>query len=109
LSVEYPEVFAAVVVFYGTRGGDYAPAQAAYLGHFAESDEWVAASGVKALQKALRAANRPATFYTYPGTGHWFFEADRPDAYQADAAELAWQRTVEFLRAQLVTGKTSGV
>ncbi|MBN1934247.1 MAG: dienelactone hydrolase family protein [Anaerolineae bacterium] len=75
--------------------------EAAYLGHFAESDDWVAASGVKKLEKSLRAANRPANLYTYEGTGHWFFEQDRQDAYNAQAAQLAWKRTVEFLQTQL--------
>jgi len=101
LSQEKPELIKAVAVYYGTKGGDYAPAQAAYLGHFAETDPYTAASGVKKLEKSLRAAGRPVTFHTYPGTGHWFCEDDRPEAYQAAAAELAWERTVEFLRAQL--------
>jgi dienelactone hydrolase len=74
---------------------------AAYLGHFAETDEWVAASGVKKPDKSLRAAQRPATFYTYKGAGHWFFEKDRVDAYNPKAARLAWQRTVAFLRDML--------
>jgi dienelactone hydrolase len=53
LSIERPEVICAVVAFYGTRAGDYCQSQAAYLCHFAETDEWVAASGVKKLDKAL--------------------------------------------------------
>jgi len=97
-SRERPQDIRAVVLFYGTSSGDYTPAQAAYLGHFAESDEWEPASGVEELEKRLRSANRPVTFYTYPGTGHWFFEEDRADAYNVQAAQLAWQRTVEFLR-----------
>jgi len=100
LSVAKPELIGAVVAFYGASQLDYAPAQAAYLGHFAEIDPWQAASGVKKLEKSLRTASRPATFHTYPGTGHWFFEADRPDAYQAESAQLAWERTVEFLKRQ---------
>jgi carboxymethylenebutenolidase len=98
LSVARPERIRAVVTFYGTSGLDYAPAQAAYLGHFAETDAWVAASGVKKLHQTLHAARRPVTFHTYPGTGHWFFESDRPEAYQPEAAQLAWERTVTFLK-----------
>lgn len=101
LSLEKPEYIKAVTVFYGTRNADYSQAQAAYLGHFAESDDWVAASGVKKLEKSLRAANRPVAFYTYEGTGHWFFEEDRQDAYHAQAAQLAWKRTLEFLQTHL--------
>ncbi len=56
---------------------------------------------VRAMEKTLREAGRPVDFYTYPGTGHWFFEPDRPDAYQPQAAQLAWERTLAFLRAQL--------
>jgi carboxymethylenebutenolidase len=101
LSLEKPEYIKAVTVFYGTRNADYSQAQAAYLGHFAEADDWVAASGVKKLEKSLRTANHPATFYTYEGTGHWFFEEDRAEAYNAQATQLAWKRTLEFLQTQL--------
>jgi len=101
LSIDRPEAIRAAVAFYGTRTGDFSQAQAAYLGHFAAADDWESASGVKKLEKSLRSAGRPVTFHVYPGTGHWFFEQDRPDAYNAAAADLAWQRTVEFLRSAL--------
>jgi carboxymethylenebutenolidase len=38
LSVTNPELIHSVVLFYGTRPGDYSNAKAAYLGHFAEQD-----------------------------------------------------------------------
>jgi len=101
LSLDRPKDIRAVVVFYGTKGGDYTKAKAAYLGHFAETDDWVAASGVKTLEKALRKAGRPVTFHAYAKTGHWFFESDRTDAYHAAAAKLAWRRTTDFLRETL--------
>ena len=34
-------------------------------------------------------------------TGRWFFEWDRPDAYDVLAAELAWTRAVTFLDAHV--------
>ena len=101
LSLQKPEYVRAVTVFYGTRSADYSDARAAYMGHFAEKDNWESESSVKKLNKSLRKANRPATFYTYEGTGHWFFEKDRKTAYKEKAARLAWKRTLAFLRQEL--------
>jgi carboxymethylenebutenolidase len=92
---------AATVVFYGSRNGDFTASSSAFQFHLAETDPYVAASGVKKLQKSLKTADKTAEFHTYPGTGHWFFEDDRPDAYDPQAAELAWRRTVEFLNAYI--------
>jgi carboxymethylenebutenolidase len=96
-----PDVVRAVVLYYGTYIPDFSRATAAFLGHFAEHDEWEPAENVEALRAALIEAGRPVSFHVYPGTGHWFFEANRPDAYQPGAAELAWQRTLAFLAEQL--------
>ena len=98
LSVSDPERVRSVVVFYGTRSGDdYAQARAAYLGHFAEQDDFEPQSEVESLANTLRQAGRPVSFHIYPGAGHWFFEPDRPDAYHPAAAQLAWERTLAFL------------
>jgi carboxymethylenebutenolidase len=40
-------------------------------------------------------------FHRYPGTGHWFFEEDVKQAFNAKAAALAWDRTLAFLRRPL--------
>lgn len=93
-----PEHVRQVVLFYGTGAGDFSQARAAYLGHFAEADPYEPAEYVDGLEAELRAAGCPATFYRYPNIGHWFFESDRADAYNAEAAELAWERTLAFLR-----------
>jgi len=92
-----PEHVRAVVIYYGTGDGDYVHSKAAYQGHFAEQDVYEPQSNVGGLEVALERAGRQVTFYTYPGTGHWFFEPDRVDAYDPAAAELAWQRTLAFL------------
>src|SRR5207245_219077 len=57
--------------------------------------------GVQDLEKLLRTLGKDVTFHTYPGTTHWFFENDRPDAYNAGAAKIAWERTVRFFTTQL--------
>lgn len=91
----------AVVVFYGTGAEEFGKSKAAYLGHFAENDDFEPKESVDGLKKLLTNAGRPATFHTYPGIGHWFFEPGVKTAYNKAAAELAWERTLEFLRANL--------
>ena len=92
----------AAVLYYGTAADiDHAQHRADVLGHFADQDEWEPAEDVRALEDGLRAAGRSAEFHVYPGTGHWFAEPDRPEAYDSAAATLALGRTVDFLRARL--------
>ncbi len=101
MSVNLSEEIAAVVIFYATYPGlDYSSAKAAYLCHFAQDDPFEPAESVAQMEQELQAANRPVSFYTYPGTRHWFFEENRPE-YDAGATRLAWERTIEFLHQQL--------
>ncbi len=101
LSQVRPDDVSAVVAVYGTNEGDYSTARAAYLGHFAEHDDFEPLEAVRALEARIRTAGREVTFHVYPGTGHWFVEPNRPDAYNAAAADLVWERTLAFLKAQL--------
>jgi carboxymethylenebutenolidase len=98
LAAADPEHIHSVVLFYGTGDGDYSSSRAAYLGHFAEEDEFEPQSNVNELEASLRNAGRPVTFYFYSGCGHWFFEPDRSQAYNSQAASLAWDRTLAFLK-----------
>jgi carboxymethylenebutenolidase len=98
LAAADPDRIRSVVLFYGTGGVDFSTSKAAYLGHFAENDEFEPQAGVDELEETLKLAGRPVTFYRYPATGHWFFEPDRTQAFNREAAGLAWNRTLEFLR-----------
>lgn len=104
LAAAVPEHIRAVVLFYGTGSDDCGQSQAAYLGHFAEADPFEPQANVQHLAEALRRAGRPVAFHQYPGTGHWFFEPDRQDAYNREAAALAWERTLAFLGEALPSG-----
>jgi carboxymethylenebutenolidase len=95
-----PEHVAATVVFYGSQSIDMTAATSAFLGHFAETDSWVADDELTLLEADLHVLDKDVTFHRYPDVGHWFFEADRP-AYDEAAAELAWDRTIAFLREHL--------
>lgn len=101
LSQARPDDVGAAVTVYGTGGGDFSTARAAYLGHFAEQDDFEPLEFVHELETAIREAGREVTFHIYPNTGHWFAEPGRPDAYNAEAAELVWDRTLAFLNAHL--------
>jgi carboxymethylenebutenolidase len=92
------ETIRSVVIFYGTGGGDYSNSRAAYLGHFADNDDFESQSNIDTLEESLKRAGCPVTFYLYGGTGHWFFEPDRPQAFNQAAANLAWDRTLAFLK-----------
>jgi carboxymethylenebutenolidase len=101
MSVTLADQIAALVVFYGSYPGlDYRRASASYLCHFAEEDPFEPAESVAQMEQELQAAGRPVTVYTYPGTKHWFFEDNRPE-YDAEAARLAWERTIAFLHERL--------
>ena len=98
LASEQPEDMRKVVLFYGNyEGMDVSKIRADILGHFAETDEWESVDGVRATEADLRAAGLSPTFHFYPNTKHWFFDEDRPE-YDPQATELAWKRTLEFLR-----------
>jgi carboxymethylenebutenolidase len=101
LAAAHPEHIRSVVVFYGTGVDNHGRSRADYLGHFAEHDVFEPPSNVNALEQSLVRAGRPVTFHRYGGTRHWFFEPDRSDAYDRDAANLAWERTLAFLKNTL--------
>ena len=100
LSTLKPEDVGTVTLFYGGYPGlDFSPCKAALLGHYAETDEWGdPMEDIRQMETEMLALGLDVTIHVYPGVGHWFFEEDRPDAYNEAAASLAWDRTLDFLR-----------
>ncbi|CAN5866598.1 dienelactone hydrolase family protein [soil metagenome] len=101
LSARAPAQVDAAAVFYGAQNVDFVDARAAFLGHFAEHDEFVSDDELVAMEAHLRLVGKDVEFHRYPGTGHWFFEEDREAAYDRAAAEQAWERTIDFFRTKL--------
>lgn len=97
LASERPEDIGKVVLFYGSEGADFAKIRAEIMGHFSDVDEWEPLDGIHAMEADMRNAGLQPMFHIYPQMPHWFFENDRPE-FNPPAAELAWTRTVEFLR-----------
>ncbi len=100
LSTQKPDDVSAVVVFYGTWETDFSRSKTAFLGHYAENDEWEPLEGIRKVETLLRAASRDVEFHFYPQVKHWFFEENRPE-FDAKADALAWKRTGQFLHARL--------
>lgn len=92
-----PEV-AALVTYYGGSWdppADPRDPPAAWLSHWADNDEFEDQPAAPA-----EAAYPQSVSHRYPNTKHWFAELDRPEFVQP-ASELAYSRTLEFLRSVL--------
>lgn len=102
---EFPAT--AIAAFHAARNGNFAQSKARFLFHFAEDAAWVSVASVKKLKKSREVAGSDASYHVDPKTTPWFFESDRANAFNSDAAALSWKRTVSFLRDEL-TNQSSG-
>jgi carboxymethylenebutenolidase len=91
----------AIVIFYATVPLEYITSNVPIMGHFAERDEFEPLENVQQLERDLRDKGLSVEFHIYPNTQHWFSESNQPGYYDPVAAELAWQRTIEFLHQHL--------
>jgi len=100
LAARLPDL-AAAVPFYGNQPSaeDAAKIKAPLLIHYAEHDDRINA-GWPAFEAALKAHGVSYQEFTYPGTQHGF-NNDTTPRYDADAAKLAWSRTIEFFAKHL--------
>ncbi|HLO94422.1 MAG TPA: dienelactone hydrolase family protein [Burkholderiaceae bacterium] len=71
-----------------------------FQGHFASRDDWCTPAAAQQLEQAMRAAGRQPECYHYEAD-HAFFNSARPEVFDAAAAALAWQRSVDFLKRTL--------
>ena len=102
LSARLGATINAAVAFYGAQSIDFDDATAAYQGHFAEDDHIVSDDDRVVTESFIRLGGCTTDFHTYPGTKHWFFEEG--DTHCAEAAELAWRRTIDFLAERVSVG-----
>jgi carboxymethylenebutenolidase len=69
--------------------------------HCSEEDGTSAAAGIQRARGAIEQAGGHCTVYDYPGTRHAFFNDDRPEVFDSEAAALAWARSLELFRDRL--------
>jgi carboxymethylenebutenolidase len=101
MAVNYPDLKAAVA-YYGRQAAaaDVPKIKAAVQLHYAGLDERVNA-GIAEYETALKSAGTKYELYIYDGVNHAFNNDTAPTRYNADAAKLAWERTLEFFRKNL--------
>jgi len=101
VAVHAPSLDAAVP-WYGSQPAaeDVPQIQAPLMAHYAGNDERINA-GIEKFEQALRENNKEYQVFIYPGTGHAFNNDTNPGRYNAEAAALAWERTVAFFREKL--------
>ena len=97
LASEQPEAIKKMVLFYGIGETDFGKIKAEVIGHFSDVDEWEPMEGIQWMEGEMRKVGLEPDLHFYPQKSHWFFEDDRPE-FDPQAAELAWTRTLDFLR-----------
>lgn len=103
LAVHSPDVL-AVVPYYGRQPAeeDVPKIKAALLLHYAGNDEAIN-KGIPAYETSLRKASVDYSLFMYEGASHAFNNDMNPARYNKDAAQLAWKRTIAFLKEKLKT------
>ena len=101
LAVNSPDLLAAVP-FYGMQPApeDVSKIKAALLLHYAGLDERIN-KGIASFEAALKKASVDYRMYMYEGVNHAFHNDTNARRYNKEAAQLAWQRTISFLKEKL--------
>jgi len=93
----------AAVSFYGgfkKVSSDWSNLSAPIMLIYAEKDQGVPIESGRALAKQLEEMGKDVQLHVYPNVGHAFFNNTGPN-YNAEAAEDAWRRTIDFFRGHL--------
>jgi carboxymethylenebutenolidase len=93
---------AGAVIFYGRTPIELVPqVSCPLLGSFGALDTGIPPEKLKEFEDALKKAGKTADIKIYEGAKHGFFNNTRPEAYNAEAAADAWQRTLKFFHERL--------
>ena len=101
VAVNSPDV-AAVDPFYGRQPAaeDVPRIKASLLLHYGGLDKRIN-KGIPAYEAALKTAAVDYRLYIYEGTKHAFNNDTRAERYHKEVAQLAWKRTIAFLKEKL--------
>jgi len=108
LAAMHDPEFSAAVTFYGyppPEAGDVGQIKIPVQGHWALHDEHFDISGVDRIEARFEQAGVPHEFFRYDAQ-HAFHNPNQPGHaglghYKEDLAEIAWSRSVDFLKKNL--------
>lgn len=101
LAVASPELGAGVAYYGAQPPADQVPSiKASLLLHYGGLDERINA-GIDAYKAALEAGGKTFEIFVYDGVNHAFNNDTSAARYDKAAADLAWSRTVAFLKKNL--------
>ena len=101
MAVASPELGAGVAYYGSQAPADQVPSiKAPLMLHYAGLDERINA-GIDAYKAALDANGKTYELHMYDGVNHAFNNDTSSARYDKAAADLAWSRTVEFLKKNL--------
>jgi carboxymethylenebutenolidase len=100
MAVKLPDLAAAVPYYGGAAPSEEVnKIKAPLLIHYAELDTRVN-EGWPGYEAALKAANKDYVMHMYPKVNHGFHNDSTP-RFDKEAAELSWERTLEFFNSKL--------
>jgi carboxymethylenebutenolidase len=109
LAAESPDIVAASPYYGPIKGAgpdrlsaidQTARIKAAVQGHYGANDMGPKPDDVREFYTKLKETNPHGEYFIYEGAGHAFQDWSRP-SYNAEAATLAWGRSMEFFRKNL--------
>lgn len=98
------EQIGAAVAFYGIPPADkvdYARVTAPVLMHVARRDQWVTVEKATQVKEQIEKAGKASVRLDVYDADHAFCNDTRPDVFHAEAASIAWTRSLDLLRQQL--------
>ncbi len=105
LAAQQGDKIGAAVPFYGVGEGvpgDFSSITAPVQGHYAERDNFYPVDKAREQEQQMRTETQGDVEFFYYPAGHAFHnDKDKMGTYDAESAKLAWQRAVEFLKANL--------
>jgi len=105
LAAQQGDRIGAAVPYYGVGPAvpqTYSGLTAAVQGHYGERDDFYPADDARQQAEQIRReSGAEVEFHFYPA-GHAFHnDTNKLGTYDAEQAQLAWSRTVDFLRSRL--------